>query len=167
MDKREFLKASGALLAGTVLAQLGSAEPTATPRTNWSGNYTYGTNRLHEPQTVAEVQQLVKGSSRMRALGSRHSFNGIADSTENQISLHRLDQCMLHQESRSVTVGAGVTYSQLAPYLESHGYALHKLASLPGITVAGAIATGRVDETYDRQRRLIEERPSGAHELLT
>jgi xylitol oxidase len=38
-------------------------------------------------------------------------------------------------------VGGGVKYSQLAPWLDAKGHALHNLASLPGITVAGACAT--------------------------
>jgi xylitol oxidase len=141
MDKREFLKTSGIFLAGTVLSPLGSGEQVAEKRTNWSGNYTFSTDRLHQPKTVEEVQQVVKGCSKLRALGARHSFNGIADSTQDQISLAHLNQMVLHHESRTVTVGGGVTYSQLAPYLESQGYALHNLASLPQITVAGAIAT--------------------------
>jgi alditol oxidase len=140
MDKREFLKTSGAFLAGTMLSPLASGGQTAA-RTNWSGNYTYSTDRLLQPQTIAEVQQVVKSCSKLRALGARHSFNGIADSTENQISLSHLNQIALNRESRTVTVGAGVTYSQLAPYLDGHGYALHNLASLPQISVAGAIAT--------------------------
>jgi alditol oxidase len=140
MDKREFLKTSGVFLAGTMLSPLASGEQTAA-RTNWSGNYTYSTDRLHQPQTLEEVQQVVKSCSKVRALGARHSFNGIADSTENQISLTHLNQMVLNRESRTVTVGAGVTYSQLAPYLDGHGYALHNLASLPQISVAGAIAT--------------------------
>ena len=141
MDKREFLKASGAFLTGTVLSQLGSGEQSSAPRTNWSGNYTYSTDRLYQPQTVEQVQRVVKSCGHLRALGARHSFNGIADSTENQISLTRLDQMVLDRESRTVTVGGGVTYSRLAPYLESNGYALHNLASLPGISIPGAIAT--------------------------
>jgi xylitol oxidase len=141
MDKREFLKTSGIFLAGTMLSPLGSGEQPGARRTNWSGNYTYSTDRLHQPQTVEEVQQVVKGCSKLRALGARHSFNGIADSTENQISLAHLNQIALNRGSRTVTVGGGVTYSQLAPYLESQGYALHNLASLPQISVAGAIAT--------------------------
>jgi xylitol oxidase len=140
MDKREFLKTSGAFLAGTMLSPLASGEQTSG-RTNWSGNYTYSTDRLHQPQTVEEVQQVVKSCSKLRALGARHSFNGIADSTENQISLTHLSQMVLNREEGTVTVGAGVTYSQLAPYLDSNGYALHNLASLPQISVAGAIAT--------------------------
>ena len=141
MDKREFLKASGVFLTGTMLSQLSSAEDHSSPRTNWSGNYTYSTDRLHQPQTVEEVQRVVRSCAHLRALGARHSFNGIADSTESQISLAHLDQMVLNREARTVTVGGGVTYSRLAPYLESNGYALHNLASLPGISVPGAIAT--------------------------
>jgi alditol oxidase len=140
MDKREFLKTSGAFLAGTMLSPLATGEQTAG-RTNWSGNYTYSTNHLHQPQTVEQVQQVVKSCSKLRALGARHSFNGIADSTENQISLAHLNQMVLDRKAGTVTVGAGVTYSQLAPYLDGQGYALHNLASLPQISVAGAIAT--------------------------
>jgi alditol oxidase len=141
MDKREFLKTSGIFLAGTVLSPLGSGEQSPAKRTNWSGNYTFSTDRLHQPKTVTEVQQVVKGCSKLRALGARHSFNGIADSTQDQISLAHLNEIVLHRESHTVSVGGGVTYSQLAPYLEGQGYALHNLASLPQISVAGAIAT--------------------------
>jgi alditol oxidase len=141
MDKREFLKTSGVFLAGSMLSPLSPGERPAATRTNWSGNYTYSTNQLFEPHTVAEVQQTVKQCTRLRALGSRHSFNGIADSTANQISLAALNQITLNRDARTVTVGGGVTYSQLAPYLEEQGFALPNLASLPHISVAGAIAT--------------------------
>ncbi len=140
MDKREFLKTSGAFLAGSMLSPLASGSQ-GPARTNWSGNYTYSTDHLHQPQTLEEVQQVVKSCTKVRPLGARHSFNGIADSTENQISVNHLNQMVLNPASHTVTVGGGVTYSQLAPYLESKGYALHNLASLPQISVAGAIAT--------------------------
>jgi len=70
MDKREFLKTSGAFLAGSMLSPLASGGQTAG-RTNWSGNYTYSTDRLHQPKTVEEVQQVVKSCSKLRALGAR------------------------------------------------------------------------------------------------
>ena len=142
MDKRQFLKTSGAFLTGTLLSRFSSGEQAAAPRTNWSGNYTYSTDRLHLPKTVEEVQQVVKSCNKLKALGARHSFNGIADSTENQISLKNLDQMALDPKSRTVAVGAGVTYGQLAPYIDGQGYAVHNLASLPHISVAGACATG-------------------------
>ena len=77
----------------------------------------------------------------IKALGTRHSFNGIADSTQNQVSLKNFNQIALDRKSRTVTVGAGVRYGQLSPYLYENGYALHNLASLPHISVVGACAT--------------------------
>jgi len=141
MDKRQFLKASGVLIGRTMLSHLASREQQASTRTNWAGNYTYSTDRLNLPKTVEEVQQVVKSRSPLKALGARHSFNGIADTTGEQISLKYLDSMVVEPKARTVTVGAGVTYGQLAPYLDGQGYALHNLASLPHISVAGACAT--------------------------
>ncbi len=144
MDERELLKTAGAFPAGSGLSPLGESHPGKSygaARTNWSGNYTYSTDRLLEPKTLAEVQEAVRSCHKLRALGARHSFNGIADSAASQISLNHLTQMTLNTQARTVTVGAGVTYSELAPYLDSHGYALHNLASLPQISIAGAMAT--------------------------
>lgn len=142
MNKREFLKTAGALVAGSVLQRVARGEqPVATPRTNWAGNLVYSTNNVQSPGTVDEVRAAVKSASSLRALGARHSFNAIADSTHEQISLARLIEMTLDETTHTVTVGGGVTYAQLAPWLDAKGYALHNLASLPGITVAGACAT--------------------------
>ncbi|HEX3435225.1 MAG TPA: FAD-binding protein [Pseudacidobacterium sp.] len=141
MNKREFLKTSGILLSGATLSHYISAEQASGARTNWAGNYTYSTHNLYEPQSVEEVQQTVKRCHKIKALGARHSFNGIADSTENQISLAHLDEMVIDQTAHTVTVGAGVKYGQLAPYLDGHGYALHNLASLPHISAVGACST--------------------------
>jgi alditol oxidase len=83
----------------------------------------------------------VREHSHLKALGARHSFNGIADSTVEQISLKHFDQIELDSKAKTVTVGAGVTYGQLAPYIDSRGFAVHNLASLPQISVVGACAT--------------------------
>jgi alditol oxidase len=142
MDKREFLKASGAAMAGTMLGCVAMGQEAASgPRENWAGNLTYSTDKLFEPGTVEEVQQVVKSSAKLRALGTRHSFNRIADSTAAQISLKRLDGIEIDAQSQTVTVGAGVTYGKLAPVITERGFALHNLASLPHISVAGAIST--------------------------
>jgi xylitol oxidase len=139
MDKREFLKSSSALLAAGLLQRVAHSDP--AKRTNWAGNLTYGTDNLQTPATVDEVCAMVKRAGKLRALGARHSFSAIADSTHEQISLERLTEMTLDESARRVTVGGGVTYSRLAPWLDAKGYALHNLASLPGITVAGACAT--------------------------
>jgi xylitol oxidase len=142
MNKRDFLKTTGAFLASSLLPRIGSAQATAQRRTNWAGNYTFHTDNLLQPKTIEEVQKAVVSCNKLRALGSRHSFNGIADSTQNQISLKALDTMKVDKDARTVTVGSGVTYGQLCPWLDGQGYALHNLASLPHISVAGACATG-------------------------
>ena len=141
MDKREFMKASGAIVAGSMLPRgLAGQEPPGRARTGRATSPTAPTGCTH-PASVDEVRQVVKSCSKLRALGTRHSFNTIADSTQNQISLRRLDQIAIDEKALTVTVGAGVTYGKLAPVIDARGYALHNLASLPHISVAGAIAT--------------------------
>ncbi len=142
MDKRQFLKASGGFITGTMLSGLAAGGQQESKRTNWAGNYTYRAERLDTPRTVEEVQQIVKSRTRVKALGARHSFNDIADSPGDQISLKYFDEMTLDPKSSTVTVGAGVTYGLLAPYLDGQGYALHNMASLPHLSVAGACATG-------------------------
>jgi len=111
-------------------------------RTNWAGNYTYRAARLDEPASAQDVQNLVLSVAHTKALGARHSFNDIADSSGDQISLKHLDSMSLDKEARTVTVGAGVTYGKLAPWLDAQGFAVHNLASLPHVSVVGACATG-------------------------
>jgi xylitol oxidase len=141
MDKREFLKTSGVLLASGLLSKLGTAQAPAGNRTNWAGNYTYSAKELNLANTVEEVRHSVVGRSNVKALGARHSFNGIADSAVEQISLKHCDQIELDPKAKTVAVGAGVSYGQLAPYIDSRGFAVHNLASLPHISVVGACAT--------------------------
>ncbi|ASS68100.1 FAD-binding protein [Paenibacillus sp. RU4T] len=109
---------------------------------NWAGNYKYGATELLVPESVSDVQEWVARSSRIKVLGSRHSFNGIADTAGSLISLQKLDRVVeLDSANRKVTVEGGIRYGDLARYLHERGFALHNLASLPHITVAGAIAT--------------------------
>jgi xylitol oxidase len=61
-------------------------------QTNWAGNYTYSAARLHYPDTLEHVQDLVTRGRKLKALGSRHSFHDIADTPEDLISLEHFDQ---------------------------------------------------------------------------
>lgn len=109
---------------------------------NWAGNYKYHADQYHEPEAVEQIQDLVLRSSKLKALGTRHSFNDIADSPGSLVSLEHFDQIIaLDRERFTVTVEAGVRYGQLARWLHGEGYALHNLASLPHISIAGACAT--------------------------
>jgi xylitol oxidase len=109
--------------------------------TNWARTYTYGARAIHRPTSVEQVQEIVARASRVRALGSRHSFTDIADSDE-LLSTDRLPSSIeIDRDRGTVSVGAGSTYATLARALDRDGLALHNLASLPHIEVAGAIST--------------------------
>jgi alditol oxidase len=114
-----------------------------TRRTNWAGNIAFGAERFHVPSSVAELQELVSRSRRVRALGTGHSFNALADTPGDQVSLAGLPREVdIDPASAAVTVGAGLAYGEVAVELNAAGRALHNLASLPHISVAGACATG-------------------------
>ncbi len=111
-------------------------------RRNWAGNYEYRATDLFQPKSVGEIQSLVKKLEKVKALGSRHCFNDIADSSTAQISTENLSQLVtIDDEAMTVTIGSGLRYGQFCPDLDTRGYALHNLASLPHISVAGACAT--------------------------
>ncbi|MGZ4295567.1 MAG: D-arabinono-1,4-lactone oxidase [Solirubrobacteraceae bacterium] len=118
--------------------------------TNWSGNYAYRARVLHRPRTLEELQELVAASSALRALGSRHSFTAIGDA-EELVALDGLPGAIeVAPATRTATVPGHTTYAALAEELNRHGLALHSMASLPHISVAGAIATathGSGDDT--------------------
>ena len=110
--------------------------------TNWAGNLTYSAATLVAPNTVAEAQEIVRAAGKLRVLGSRHCFNDIADTTGTHLSLENLRRVVSLDKARSqVTVEGGMRYSDLGPDLHQRGYALHNLASLPHISIAGACAT--------------------------
>jgi alditol oxidase len=141
MDKRKFIKVSAAMLAAPFGSGASSGKPDGK-RMNWAGNYQYGTDKLHPARSVEEVQKLVQKHANIKVLGTRHCFNSIADSTANLISLAQMDRVVeLDAKARTVTVEAGMRYGHLSPYLHEKGFALHNLASLPHICIAGAIAT--------------------------
>lgn len=107
--------------------------------TNWAGNVTYGAARVHRPATLDELRAVVAAAPSIRALGSRHTFNALADAGE-QVSLDALPADVVLEDG-AVSFNAGLTYGALAEHLAGRA-ALHNLASLPHISVAGAIATG-------------------------
>jgi xylitol oxidase len=111
--------------------------------TNWAGNVTFSARRIHRPASVAELQRLVAGSERIRALGSGHSFSRLADTPGDLVSVAGLPKIVSVDAGRAtVTVSAGLTYAELAPQLHAAGYALRNLGSLPHISIAGTCATG-------------------------
>jgi xylitol oxidase len=110
---------------------------------NWAGNYRYSSNRLTAATSLAQVRDFVRKRAHFKVLGTRHCFNGIADSADEFLSLREMKEVVaLDRAARTVTVESGMSYGQLCPSLDRDGFALHNLASLPHISIAGACATG-------------------------
>ena len=144
-DRRQFLHGCAAVVSGAAVSRALAGTPRVAaqpPLTNWAGNYRYSTSRLDGAASVEQVQHFVRQHPRFKVLGSRHCFNGIADSADHLLSLEGMNRVVsLDRASRSVTVEAGMRYGQLCPWLHEQGFALHNLASLPHISIAGACAT--------------------------
>ncbi len=132
--------------------QRAGADPAGPPRhgaigTNWAGNHTYRAARLERPTSVEQLCALVAASPAVRALGSRHSFSDLADTPGTLVDLSALPAGIRLLEDGAaspvaVSVGGGTRYGDLAVALHERGCALAAMASLPHISVAGAVATG-------------------------
>jgi alditol oxidase len=141
MQRKTFLKLSSAFTMAPFLADF-SATIRQDKLKNWAGNLTYSTDNVFYPGTTSEVQAIIKKCDRIRGLGTRHCFNTIADSKFNLVSSGKLNKILsLDTEKNTVTVEGGIKYGELSPWLDKKGYALHNLASLPHISVAGSITT--------------------------
>lgn len=109
---------------------------------NWAGNVNFHDSETLYPESVSQLQQLVARSSKIRARGSAHCFNSIADTDSVAVVLNKMPQNIeIDSTNRTARVPAGIKYGELATFLHSQGWALHNMASLPHISVAGAIAT--------------------------
>ena len=141
MNKRTFIKLfAGALASPPIMRTLAWADR-ERPK-NWAGNVEYSTDRVQTLGSLEQVQDYVKRENKLKVLGTRHCFNNIADSKDLLLSLKPMDNVIaIDPTKRTVTVAAGITYGQLCPYLDGKGFALHNLASLPHISVAGALST--------------------------
>jgi len=141
MDKREFLKLCSAALTSPVIAPLLSWAQSDKLK-NWAGNLEYSTEKLTTANSLEVARAFVRKQQKFKVLGTRHCFNDIANSSDQFLSLKVMDKVVaLNPDARTVTVESGMTYGQLCPYLDEKGWALHNLASLPHISIAGACST--------------------------
>jgi alditol oxidase len=141
MNKRSFMKLGSTVLLSPIFRPM-LAWAGAERLTNWAGNVEYRTEELYSAKSLDEVRGFVRKQNKLKVLGTRHCFNKIADSADRFLSLKRMEKVVqLDEKARTVTVEAGMSYGQLCPYLDSRGWALHNLASLPHISIAGACST--------------------------
>lgn len=110
---------------------------------NWARNVTFRAAHVHQPASLDELRALVERTAKIRALGTGHSFNLVADTTADLVMVDGLPGTVeIDREASTATVAAGLRYAEVAVALEREGFALANLASLPHISVAGSVATG-------------------------
>ncbi|MCS6589093.1 D-arabinono-1,4-lactone oxidase [Curtobacterium flaccumfaciens] len=114
-----------------------------TSEVNWSGTVTYTAERVVRPSSIDEAAQVVADADRVHGLGTRHSFNDVADTAGTLLDLTGIPtDLVVDAEHRTVTLGAGTRYGDVAADIDRAGFALHNTGSLPHISVGGAVATG-------------------------
>jgi alditol oxidase len=112
------------------------------PQKTWAGTHIFAAPQLVNATSTEQVQELVAASDRVRALGTRHSFNDLADTTGTLVSLIDVPpEIDIDEAAQTATVTAGTRYGIVAQALNDRGWALHNMGSLPHISVGGAIAT--------------------------
>jgi len=119
---------------------------------NWAGNIVFSARTVLRPRSLAELQEAVRSASKVRVLGSGHSFNTIADTNDTLIILSDLPRRIeIDAAAGKVTIDGGATYADVAPVLHRAGFALRNVASLPNITIAGAVVTATHGSGDDNQ----------------
>ena len=110
---------------------------------NWSGHVEFSATSFLEPSSLSDLQSAVATSDRIRAVGTTHSFNELADTDGVHVSVAGMPQVIeIDSAQRIARVSAGLRYGEAARLLDDQGWALHNMASLGHISVAGTIATG-------------------------
>jgi len=110
---------------------------------NWSKNVDFNDRAFLQPESLAELQELVRSNQKIRSRGTAHCFNEIANTSSYAIGLAKMPRVIeVSAATNSVRVSSGLTYGELAPALHDQGWALNNLASLPHISIAGSISTG-------------------------
>ena len=110
---------------------------------NWSKNVEFNDKSYLHPTSLAELQELIRTNPKVRARGTAHCFNEIANTSSVALNLAKMPKIIeVDAAKKSVRVAAGLTYGELAPLLHAQGWALSNMASLPHISIAGSISTG-------------------------
>ncbi|MCE7083104.1 D-arabinono-1,4-lactone oxidase [Streptomyces sp. ST2-7A] len=114
---------------------------------NWAGTESARPARTARPRDTAELAELVAEAAgrglRVKAVGSGHSFTGVAVTDGLHLRMDAMDRPVeVDRERGLVTVEAGMPLYRLNRLLDAHGMALTNMGDIDRQTVSGAISTG-------------------------
>src|SRR6478735_4094351 len=169
---------SGSALTGSIVSADSGRKPMPSEShsmKNWAGNLEYSSADVSRPESVAELASIVAASPRIKALGSRHSFNRVGDTDGVHVLLDSLPHISVAGAVQTGTHGSGVNNPALAGAVESIDLVRASgeqvtltledgdefLASVVGIGALG-IVTGlelAVRPSFRMRQRVLEDLP--------
>lgn len=111
---------------------------------NWSGTHEVQTRVFHQPETLEELEKVVKDAHekkyRIRPVGSGLSPNGIGLSRAGMVNLALMDKVLeVDKEKKRVRVQAGIRVQQLVDGIKDHGLTLQNFASIREQQIGGIL----------------------------
>ena len=109
---------------------------------NWAGNLSAVVSHYYQPETEADLIAAIKAHTKVRMVGTGHSWSALVPTDEALINLDKYSKVIaLDKEKKQLTIQAGIKLWQLNEYLDAQGMALINLGSIARQSVAGAIST--------------------------
>lgn len=109
---------------------------------NWAGNQQCAPAHFYQPETEAELIEVIQTHSRVRMVGTGHSWSALCHTDEALVNLDKYNRILsLDRDHMLLTVQAGIKLWQLNDYLDTQSLALINLGSIAQQSIAGAIST--------------------------
>jgi L-galactono-1,4-lactone dehydrogenase len=114
---------------------------------NWSGTHAVQVQKLYAPESIAEVEQIVRhcyqNGLAIRPAGSNLSPNALSFHQDAMLSMENLDAILaVDPIQKTVTVQAGARVRQVVDALRPYGLTLPNLASIAEQQMGGFVAVG-------------------------
>lgn len=135
------VSSASAQSAAAVTPAAGAAP--SVPWSNWSGSSTATVRQLAVPADLAQLQQLLRGSTEpVRCVGAGHSFVPLVPTPGVLVSLDRMSGLLgVDAKVQTASLLAGTRLGMLSRALDAQGVALRNLPDIDAQTYAGAIST--------------------------
>src|SRR3954471_2209069 len=100
----------------------GRPRPMSETVRNWAGSVEIQPARVHRPGSVDELRRVVAAAESVRAFGTGHSFNRIADTDGDLVLTGGLPaEVEIDADARTATLAAGMRLADIATRLHAAG----------------------------------------------
>jgi L-gulono-1,4-lactone dehydrogenase len=115
--------------------------------TNFAQRVSVRPRRAVAPADLGELRRILEEAaaegSRVRVVGSGHSYNDVAIAPETQVSLRHVNRVLdVDTAAAQLTVEGGATLHQIRGVMAEHGLAFANMGDIDHQSIAGALSTG-------------------------